>query len=415
MKRDLSGWKNPSVLLTSTGLAGLGDFIYLVAINILVYQLTGSAAAVAGLWIIGPLTNIFTKFWTGSYIDYRSKKAIMMKTYLIRAGIIALIPFAPGIVAIYGMLILLSIAKAFFVPSSVTYITMTVPKEKRKRFNAIRSFTSSGAFIVGPAVGGALIFLTSIDLTLWLNALFFVFAALLLIPLPDGEKIDKASVPSLNLSQVLSDFTVVRSFMADNRYFTFIYLMFIAVLLFSFAMDAQEVVFTQKVIGLSEVDYTLLISITGIGSVTAAMLLSVFSHKISIRMMIAAGLIMMTAGYVIYAFSWSFTSIAAGFIILGFFNVFLNAGMATFYQNNIPVEVMGRVTSIFQLVQSVLQVFFILMIGVIADIVSLRLTIVVLALSMLAAAVVFSIGVLKRDKVRYYLETDEQTDGKKTG
>lgn len=404
MTKNLKGWKDPLLLLVSIGISNVGNFIYLVAINIIVYQLTGSAAAVAGLWIIGPLTNIVTKFWTGSYIDYRSKRKIMMITYIIRALFIGMIPLAPNMVVIYGILVILSIANAFFNPSSTTYVTMLVPKEMRKRFNSIRSFTSSGAFIIGPAIGGSLILLTSIETTLWLNAIFFVVSAILLLFLPDIESIDKETIPRLTVSQVIRDFTVVREFMEKNNYVSFIYLGFIILMIFSYAMDTQEVVFTQQVIGLSEFDYSLLISITGIGSVVGAVILSVFANKFSLRYMITVGLIMMTIGYVIYAFSWSFSSIVVGFVILGFFNVFLNAGMMTFYQNNIPVEVMGRVTSIYQLVQSIIQVIFILGIGFLADFVSLRITIVTLALVMLLSSIIYSVLVLKPNKKKFYQE-----------
>src|SRR5699024_5866291 len=178
--KSLGDWKHSIILLSSIGIASIGDFIYLVAINIIVYQLTGSAAAVAGLWMIGPLTNIVTKFWTGSFIDYRSKRKIMMITYVIRALFICLIPFTPNMVVTYSILVVLSVTKAFFTPASTTYITMVIPKEKRKRFNSIRSFASSGAVIIGPAIGGALILVVSVEATLWINALFFVAAALLL-------------------------------------------------------------------------------------------------------------------------------------------------------------------------------------------------------------------------------------------
>ncbi len=261
MIKNLQGWKHPTLLLTSIGISNIGDFIYLVAININVYQLTGSAAAVAGLWIIAPLTNIVTKLWTGSFIDYRSKRSVMMVTYLIRAVFISMIPLAPNMVVIYGILVVLSVANAFFNPSSMTYVTIIVPKEKRKRFNSIRSFTSSGAFIIGPAVGGSLILLTSIETTLWLNAMFFVTSAILLLFLPEKESIDKETIPKLTISQVIRDFTVVREFMNNNKYVSFIYLGFIMIMIFSFAMDTQEVVFTQKVIGLSELDYSLLIRV----------------------------------------------------------------------------------------------------------------------------------------------------------
>ncbi|MDE4085289.1 MFS transporter [Planococcus maritimus] len=400
-------WKNPSLLLLSLGIAGIGDFIYLVAINIIVYQMTGSAAAVAGLWIVGPIVNILTKFWTGSFIDYRSKKAVIISTYLLRAGFIALIPLAPNVFVIYILLVFLSIAKSFFGPSSVTYITMLVPKGKRKRFNSIRSFTSSGAFILGPAIGGVLILGSSIEVTLWINALFFVLAAVLVMKLPKVENIDRASIPSLTVSQVISDFKVVNNFIAQNKYITFVYLAFMGVLIFSFAMDAQEVVFTQQVIGLSELDYSLLISLTGIGSVSGGILLSIFSSNISLKSMMVYGLLMTAVGYVIYAFSWSFVSVMAGFLILGFFIVFMNAGLATFYQNNIPVALMGRITSIFQLFQSVLQIVFLLAVGVFADFISLRITIVALALVMLAGAIVLAFFVMKPEKAKYFEEEED--------
>ncbi|AST89943.1 MULTISPECIES: MFS transporter [Sutcliffiella] len=408
MNAHLKGWRDPTLLLTSIGISSIGDFIYLVTINIIVYQLTGSAAAVAGLWIVSPLTNIVTKFWTGSFIDYRSKRKVMIVTYIMRAVFICFIPFAPNMVVIYGILVVLSVAKAFFNPSSMTYIAMLVPKEKRKRFNSIRSFASSGAFIVGPAIGGALILLTSVETTLWLNALFFLISAFLLIFLPEKENIDKGTIPPLTIPQVFKDFTVVQNYMSHNKYVSFIYFGFIIIMIFSFAMDAQEVVFTQQVIGLSEMEYSLLISITGIGSVIGALLLSIFSNFFSLRYMIVIGLIMMTIGYVIYAFSWSFLSIVVGFVILGFFNVFLNAGITTFYQNNVPVEIMGRVTSIYQLIQSAIQVVFILAIGFTADIISLRFTIITLALVMLVSSILFAFFVLNRRKVYFYREDNTE-------
>lgn len=404
MVSKLKEWKDPGVLLSSIAISNIGDFIYLIAINIIVFQLTGSAAAVAGLWIISPLTNIVTKFWTGSFIDYRSKRKVMMSTYVIRGVFISLIPFAPNMIMVYGILIVLSVANSFFHPASTTYVTIMIPIEKRKRFNSMRSFASSGAFIIGPAIGGTLLYLYSYEITLWINAVLFVAAALLLLVLPEKESIDKKNIPALTISQIMSDFTVVKDFVIANRYVSVIYLGFTLIMIFSFAMDTQEVVFTQRVIGLSEIDYSLLVSITGIGSLFSAILLTIFSSKFSLRYMISIGLLMTTAGYIIYAFSWSFLSIVIGFLILGFFNVFLNAGIMTFYQNNVPVHVMGRVTSIYQLIQSTVQVVFILVIGFLGDILSLRIVIATLAIVMLITSVLYVWFVLKDNKKTFYLE-----------
>ncbi len=107
-------WRHPAILLLSVGVANVGDFIYLVAINLLIYQLTGSATAVALMWLIGPLTNLFAKFWTGSFIDYRSKRRIIIATYLIRAFSIVLLAFSESLILIYSVLVVISVAKAFF-------------------------------------------------------------------------------------------------------------------------------------------------------------------------------------------------------------------------------------------------------------------------------------------------------------
>ncbi len=315
---------------------------------------------------------------------------------MFRAVFISLIPFAPNMIVIYIILVVLSIANAFFHPASSTYITILVPIEKRKRFNSFYSFASSGAFIIGPAIGGTLILSTSVEITLWLNAISFLIASILLLFISQTENIVKEAIPTLTVSQIIKDFTVVQSFMKENKYVSFIYLGFNLIMLFTFAMDAQEVVFTQQVIGLSELEYSMLISLTGLGSVSGAILLSIFSNQFSIRNMISVGIIMTAIGYVIYAFSWSFTSIVVGFLILGFFLVFLNAGIMTFYQNNVPVDIMGRVTSIYQLIQSALQVFFILVIGIAADIVSMRLTIIILALLMFLSSCLFVFAILKK-------------------
>lgn len=398
-----SKWRHPSLLLLSVGIANVGDFIYLVAINILIYQLTESATAVAFMWLIGPLTNIFAKFWTGSFIDFRSKRKIIIVTYLIRSLAIIFIAFSNSLLLIYSVLVVISVAKAFFNPASMTYITMIIPKELRKRFNAIRSLATSGAFIIGPAIGGGLITLTSVSTTLWINSLFFMLSAFLLIFLPN-DPVERSSIPKLTLNQVKADFSIVLRLMKEQSYITFIYTGFIVVTIFTFAMDAQEVVFTQQVIGLTEMEYTLLISITGIGSIIGALLLSLLANKLSIRTLIVSGLVMMSIGYVIYSFSWSFVSIVVGFVILGFFNVYLNAGITTFYQNNIQVELMGRVTSIYDLIQSILQVIVILAVGLVADLISLRGTIITLSLIMLVMTVFYSRMVFKRDKKGYYEE-----------
>ena len=46
MKNFLKDWKYPLLLLSGVGIANLGAWIYLIALNVLVYNMGGSALAV---------------------------------------------------------------------------------------------------------------------------------------------------------------------------------------------------------------------------------------------------------------------------------------------------------------------------------------------------------------------------------
>src|SRR5699024_11694664 len=102
----------------------------------------------------------------------------------------------------------------------------------------------------------------------------------------EKETIDKKTIPPLTVSQVIHDFTIVWEFMIRNKYISFIYLGSIIIMIFSFDMDVQEVVFIQRVMGLTETDYSFLISITGVVSVTVDILILIFSLSLFLLFMI---------------------------------------------------------------------------------------------------------------------------------
>ena len=65
MKNLLNDWKYPLLLLSGVGIANLGAWIYLIALNVLVYNMGGSALAVATLYVIKPLAALLTNAWSG--------------------------------------------------------------------------------------------------------------------------------------------------------------------------------------------------------------------------------------------------------------------------------------------------------------------------------------------------------------
>lgn len=397
--------RNSSLLLFGIGISSLGDFVYLVAINILVLKLTGSAAAVAGLWIMGPIASILTKFWSGSLVDRMNKRNLMIITDIVRAVIVAIIPLLSSIWLIYVCLFFLSVARAFFEPTSITYITRLVPQQQRKQFNSFRSLVTSGAFLVGPAIAGVLFLITTVDIAIWINALSFIVSAFLLMLLPSvDEQVPKADVKPLSIKVLREDWESVIHFSRKNLYIVQIFFLAQFFMIVSLGMDAQEVVFTQRVLGLSETDFGLLISITGIGSIVGASTVSIFAKRMSIKQLISLGFLMVAVGYLIYAFSFSFWSVAVGFIILGFFNSFSNTGFMTFYQNNVPTEMMGRISSVFGTFISLFQIIFVLLIGYTGEIIPLRYSVVIASFIIVVIGILITFMVNQPSRSTYFDE-----------
>ncbi|HAQ06386.1 MAG TPA: MFS transporter [Bacillus bacterium] len=373
----MKGWKNPLLLIFGIGISNIGNWIYFVAINLLVLKMTGSAAAIAGLFIIRPLAILLTNTWAGSVIDRVNKRKLMIYIDLIRGLLIVTIPFFSSLIPIYIIMFLTNVAGAFFAPTSETYITKLVPAEKRKRFNSTFSFATSGAMLVGPSVSGILIMYGSINTSIFINAVTFFFCAAAIFFLPDVDNdLDKHHYRNrITVKMIASDWKAVFEFGKTAAGFMVVFFIFQFITLISFALDSQEVTFIQQVVGLSEKDYGLLVSLTGAGYVAGSFAVTALSSRLSVRTLIGMGSFLSVVGYLMFYLSSSGTVPLAvvGFIIIGFFSPFAYTGYSTFFQNNVPVNLMGRFSSAFAFFQAIVQIVLTLLLGYLAEILDLQI------------------------------------------
>lgn len=383
----MQGWKNPLLYIFGIGISNLGNWIYLVAINLLVLRMTGSPAAVAGIFIIRPLAVLLTNSWSGSLIDRANKRYLMIGIDIIRGLLVAVIPLLESVWAIYGVMLLISSAGAFFGPSSMTYVTKLVPPEERKRFNAWFSFTTSGAALLGPAVSGMLIMYADIRVSIYINAVSFIVCALFIWFLPDVDSQDAPTKErdKMGLSTIVRDWATVISYAKSAKYFILVYLLFQSVMMISFALDSQEATFIKQIIQLDDRDYGLLISVAGAGYLAGSTAAALASRWISLRLFISLGVLFSSVGYAMFYSASGFVMAALGFIVFGFFSSFANTGYSTFFQNSVPVEIMGRFSSTTSLLEGMVQILLTLLLGFAAEVLSVQA--VCLMGALLAAAI----------------------------
>lgn len=407
-------WRYPSILLVGIGFSTIGEWIYFIALNLIVLNMTGSALAVSGLYIIKPLATICTNFWAGSLIDRLNKRRLMVFLDLIRAFLIAVLPLFSTLLSIYLIVFTINIASSMFGPTSMTYITKLIPEEQRKQFNSIYSLMTSGAFLIGPAVAGVLFLIGAPLFAIYMNAIALLISGLLTLVMPDIEK--QLNIPSrisrLSLEVIKKDMFMVFDYSRRSKYVMLIYILFNGVMfIMASAVDSLEAAFAREVLSLSDSEYGFLVMIAGAGIVIGALLNTFFVKNIHTSILIGFGTVLVSTGYIIYASSSTFTVAAIGFFALAFFIAFANTGFLTFYQNNIPVDVMGRIGSVYNLIEAALVIIATSMIGIAAEIASIQLVVIIAVLVMLMLSSVLCVVSLLPSRSYFFQTESIETKG----
>lgn len=356
-------WKFPIIYLCSVGIANIGGWIYLLAINLMVLEITGSALAVAALYIIKPITQLLVGPWAGSLIDRVSTKHIMVCLDVIRALLIFFIPFSDSILFIYILVFFIQMAGAIFEPASFMYMTLLLPENIRHRFNAILSFVHSGAFVTGPLIAGVLFMIGSLKEALFVNVGIFLLCAALALLLPRQMSTATFENSRITWLNIRDDWSLVVHFSKKAIPFFILYMMFQMVMLLTAALDSMEVTFAKKVLNLSNTAYGSLVTLAGIGFLVGALCTNILVRIAPAKLLMSLGTLFVSVGYVIYSFSTAYFIASIGFFILSFFLSISNTGFLTYIQSNIPTNMMGRISSLYEMLSSFIQIIVILFLG----------------------------------------------------
>ncbi|OUB30084.1 MFS transporter [Bacillus thuringiensis serovar yunnanensis] len=404
MKNFLKDWKYPLLLLSGVGIANLGAWIYLIALNVLVYNIGGSALAVAALYVIKPLATLFTNAWSGSMIDRLNKRKLMIHLDIYRALFIAILPLLPSLWIVYVFVFFISMASAIYEPTAMTYMTKLIPVEQRQRFNSLRSLIGSGAFLIGPAIAGVLLIASTPEIAVYINAIAFLLSGFITLLLPNLDKKEASDTTSntLSLTVLKKDWNTVINFSRKHVYVVCVYFLFQSMFVLATATDSLELSFAKEVLLLTDSEYGFLVSIAGAGFILGTITNTILSKKLAPSLLIGIGSLFIAIGYLIYAFSNVFLIAAIGFFILSFSMAYANTGFYTFYQNNIPVHMMGRIGSIYGLIIALVTIFITILSGVATQFISIQLVVIVGSLIMLFITIVLCVFTLFPSQSKLY-------------
>lgn len=146
------------LLYAAQTLSLLGDWFNVIAVLLVLTQITGSSAlSVSWVFILKLLPIFLMGPVAGVVVDRTSRKAILITTDLLRCATvltILLVAVHPRAWIVYAATALQIALSAFFEPARTASIPNLVPREELAAANALGAVTWSAMFTLGAALGG---------------------------------------------------------------------------------------------------------------------------------------------------------------------------------------------------------------------------------------------------------------------
>ncbi|HEY3163826.1 MAG TPA: MFS transporter [Candidatus Limnocylindrales bacterium] len=187
-----------SRLLLGEFVSGIGDWLYIIAIFVVIYRESGDAALVGTFGGIRLLPYVVLSVPAGVVADRFDRRMVLLVSDLFRGSLMVLMAIGISVGASTLLIAALAICAAggssFFYPALGAYLPSLVTDERQLGpANSAWASLQNVSYIIGPAIGGVVLALGSVQAAFIINALTFVFVAFILWFLPPSRPSDRAA------------------------------------------------------------------------------------------------------------------------------------------------------------------------------------------------------------------------------
>lgn len=346
-------WRNApfNVFWSGQLLSSFGDALALLAVPLLVLQLTGSVARMGLVTAAGAIGSWGASLWVGRWVDAVDRRRLMVACDVGRAllyGLLALCTtrHIPGTEAIlFGGSFLLGAFSSCFDITYIPLVARMVSQEQLTAANARIYLSAAVATLAAPLILAVLTARYGLLGPLTLNGLSFCCSAVSLtcVPARFGRNAVVAGAPR-GLS-MLDGLRALRS----NSTLLAVVALCAAYRFMSTSGNDLLIFHVKNNLHLAEVSLGLVFMLAGVGYVTGALLASRVRRTLGFGLMfivclVGSGLVVAPMGFV------SLRDVAFLSVGFGFFLVNINIGALTARQELVPSALQGRVAAAASLV-----------------------------------------------------------------
>ncbi len=330
------------VLLASEALSLIGDRILSVALVVLVYDLTGSAATVSILMMLKAVPALFLGSVAGTLVDRMNRKYVMVAANLAQGLLVLMIPFTDTLLMVYALYFLMSVVNQFFIPARAATLPSIVPAESLMAANALFSIAFVGAIALGPMIGGLLIEAHGLDAAFFADSVSFLIpaVAVALLSLP------RAAVQG-ETRGFMDELKTGLGYIRETRPVQQALILAAMVHMGIGAISVLGIVIADKELGTGAGGYGMMMSSMGVGMLIGAGLVGRFGKRIDRIMLAAAGAILCGGAIAVLPLVGSLTQAFGLNMALGMGMVAVQTAANTLFQSA-PEALRGRVMGVAQ-------------------------------------------------------------------
>ena len=329
----------------------LGSTVVFFVIFVWITDVTGNPLMLSVASFINLIPTLLLFPVAGVLADrYDRKKIILISdsTQAFLTVILAML-FIFNVSVIWIVLLLIglrSVCQAFHLPTVSAIAPSMIPKENLSRINGVRYLFLGVVQLIGPALGATLLFLIPIKYILWIDLITFFIALVPLIrlklPTIHFEK-DREGGNSFS-REIKEGFLIIKKIPG------LLGIMLLAMFLFLLAQPSVTLApfFIKIVHGGNNFIFALNNIIFQGGMIIGALIVSFKKQWKKKMQTFFIGIMVINIGYLIYALApiGVFSLIQIGLLIMGVIIPIVDIIVLTVIQQTVPLDKMGRVSSI---------------------------------------------------------------------
>jgi MFS family permease len=323
------------------GTSFVGDAVSMVALVVLVVEITGSASAVGGALVARLLPTIASPL-AGVIADRVDRRVVLVASDLARAVFVLGLVFARDLATIYILVFLMGLARTVFNPTVRAAFPSVVGGGDLTRANALISGTFSTSIMVGPALGGLLVATVDVDVAFVLDAVTYLVSAILLSTVPMPRPRRESEEGAGFVRELRSGFGYL---LGARIPLAIVVGAFLTILTINATVPA-EVFLAKETFGAGDAGYGLLVGLWGGGMVLGSAMMAVLGDRINLVLMYFLSIFVGACALVGTGLAPVFVLALVALTIEGAATGIDNVATDTILQQRVPEAFLGRVFSI---------------------------------------------------------------------